>query len=116
MFVVRSFASSSAGGLTDKAPGQGTANKVVNPSTDKEKIEDQVADTEIFRTLAKYLWAKDNLEYRVRFVSALVLLAGAKVGTFFLSFGPSLDILHCFYGSNFKDVVFMTYLPSHLAL
>ncbi|KAK7372252.1 hypothetical protein VNO80_05627 [Phaseolus coccineus] len=39
----------------------------------------QVADVKILRTLASYLWMKDNLEFRVRIIAALGLLVGAKV-------------------------------------
>jgi len=39
----------------------------------------QVADVKIIRTLASYLWMKDNLEFRVRIIAALGLLVGAKV-------------------------------------
>ncbi|XP_078445574.1 ABC transporter B family member 25, mitochondrial-like [Wolffia australiana] len=73
--LVRSFASTSAGSLEGKKSDGKTVKPVENPKSD----DDKVADMMIFRTLAKYLWAKDNLEYRLRFVSALVLLAGAKV-------------------------------------
>ncbi|THG07025.1 hypothetical protein TEA_008475 [Camellia sinensis var. sinensis] len=40
---------------------------------------EQVADTKILRTLVKYLWLKDNLEFRLRVVIALGFLVGAKV-------------------------------------
>lgn len=33
----------------------------------------------IIATLAKYLWMKDNSEFRIRVVAALGLLIGAKV-------------------------------------
>lgn len=78
LFGVRSFASS-AGGLTNKTPVQKTLKQIDNAAADNAKDDDKIADMTIFRTLVKYLWAKDNLEYRLRFVSALVLLAGAKV-------------------------------------
>ncbi|KAI3450195.1 hypothetical protein Pfo_006860 [Paulownia fortunei] len=39
----------------------------------------QVPDTKIIATLSKYLWMKDNLEFRLRVIAALVLLIGAKV-------------------------------------
>ncbi|CAA0841848.1 ABC transporter B family member 25-mitochondrial [Striga hermonthica] len=41
--------------------------------------EGRVPDTKIMGTLAKYLWMKDNLEFRLRIVTALGLLIGAKV-------------------------------------
>ncbi|KAL0458961.1 UNVERIFIED_CONTAM: ABC transporter B family member 25 [Sesamum latifolium] len=40
---------------------------------------EQVADTKIIATLAKYLWMKDNVEFRLRVIAALGLLIGAKV-------------------------------------
>ncbi|XP_011080628.1 ABC transporter B family member 25, mitochondrial [Sesamum indicum] len=40
---------------------------------------EQVADTKIIATLAKYLWMKDNVEFRFRVIAALGLLIGAKV-------------------------------------
>ncbi|XP_052190778.1 ABC transporter B family member 25, mitochondrial [Diospyros lotus] len=40
---------------------------------------EQVADMTILRTLAKYLWLKDNLEFRVRVLTAVGFLVGAKV-------------------------------------
>ncbi|KAL3653190.1 ABC transporter B member 25 [Castilleja foliolosa] len=41
--------------------------------------EVQVSDTKIIATLSKYLWKKDNLEFRLRVIAALSLLIGAKV-------------------------------------
>lgn len=40
---------------------------------------EQVADMKILRTLATYLWLKDNFEFRLRVVTALGFLVGAKV-------------------------------------
>ncbi|KAK4419793.1 ABC transporter B family member 25 [Sesamum alatum] len=40
---------------------------------------EQVPDTKIIGTLAKYLWMKDNVEFRLRVIAALGLLIGAKV-------------------------------------
>lgn len=42
---------------------------------------EQVADMKILRTLATYLWLKDNFEFRLRVVTALGFLVGAKVRT-----------------------------------
>ncbi|KAK9279084.1 hypothetical protein L1049_012759 [Liquidambar formosana] len=47
--------------------------------TAKKPSEQNVADTKILRTLAKYIWLKDNLEFRLRVVTALAFLIGAKV-------------------------------------
>ncbi|XP_022859192.1 ABC transporter B family member 25, mitochondrial isoform X1 [Olea europaea var. sylvestris] len=40
---------------------------------------DQLPDTKIIAILAKYIWTKDNLEFRLRVIAALGLLVGAKV-------------------------------------
>nr|XP_016508429.1 PREDICTED: ABC transporter B family member 25, mitochondrial-like isoform X2 [Nicotiana tabacum] len=40
---------------------------------------DQISDAKIISTLAKYLWMKDNYEFRFRVIAALTLLVGAKV-------------------------------------
>ncbi|KAG5567115.1 hypothetical protein RHGRI_002624 [Rhododendron griersonianum] len=40
---------------------------------------EQVADTKILRTLVKYLWMKDNPEFRWRVIAALGFLVGGKV-------------------------------------
>ncbi|KAG8388802.1 hypothetical protein BUALT_Bualt02G0163000 [Buddleja alternifolia] len=52
-------------------------------TTPLKKIEggsrEQVPDTKIVSTLTKYLWMKDNLEFRFRVIAALGLLIGAKV-------------------------------------
>jgi len=39
----------------------------------------QIADIRILKSLAGYLWMKDNPEFRFRVVAALFLLVGAKV-------------------------------------
>ncbi|KAL6957440.1 ABC transporter B member 25 [Sarracenia purpurea var. burkii] len=39
----------------------------------------QVADTKILSTLVKYLWMKDNFEFRLRVIAALGFLVGSKV-------------------------------------
>lgn len=49
-------------------------NKGVSKGTDQS-----VADIRILRTLAKYLWLKDNPEFRTRILVALGLLVGGKV-------------------------------------
>ncbi|CAI9107189.1 OLC1v1006492C1 [Oldenlandia corymbosa var. corymbosa] len=40
---------------------------------------DQIPDAKIMQTLAKYLWLKDNHEFRLRVLAALGFLVGAKV-------------------------------------
>ncbi|KAF8018719.1 hypothetical protein BT93_H3579 [Corymbia citriodora subsp. variegata] len=49
------------------------------PSPARSNNESQVADMKILRTLASYLWMKDNLEFRLRVMAALGFLVGAKV-------------------------------------
>lgn len=52
---------------------------VQNDSVKKGTADEPVADMKILRSLAKYLWLKDNLEFRLRVLMALGLLVGAKV-------------------------------------
>lgn len=40
---------------------------------------EQIPDAKIMQTLAKYLWMKDNFEFRMRVIAALGFLVGAKV-------------------------------------
>ncbi|KAL8241503.1 hypothetical protein R6Q59_014857 [Mikania micrantha] len=40
---------------------------------------EEIGNTKILMTLAKYLWMKDNLEFRLRVIAALGFLVGAKV-------------------------------------
>ncbi|EEF29455.1 ABC transporter B family member 25, mitochondrial isoform X2 [Ricinus communis] len=68
--VLFSSSSSSNSDLKNAKPLVGTAKL----SEDK-----QVADMKILRTLASYLWMKDNLEFRLRVITALAFLVGAKV-------------------------------------
>lgn len=50
------------------------------PALTKTGAPGENADqTKIIATLAKYLWMKDNYEFRLRVVAALGLLIGAKV-------------------------------------
>ncbi|XP_043701529.1 ABC transporter B family member 25, mitochondrial [Telopea speciosissima] len=68
--------STSAGDLrgAKQVGEQAQSNKVV-----KRPPEEEIADIKILQTLAKYLWLKDNLEFRLRVVMAVGLLVGAKV-------------------------------------
>ncbi|KAK4483041.1 hypothetical protein RD792_010217 [Penstemon davidsonii] len=59
-----------------------TASNQKDETTTLKKIEvplEHVPNTRIIATLVKYLWMKDNLEFRLRVVAALGLLLGAKV-------------------------------------
>lgn len=60
-----------------------TSSKDVTPNKTAKVIKkvanEQAADMKILRTLAKYLWLKDNLEFRLRVILAMGFLIGAKV-------------------------------------
>lgn len=67
---------------TSTKDGGSQSQKATSPTIAKPPPslpDGQVADVKILRTLASYLWMKDNLEFRVRVVAALGLLVGAKV-------------------------------------
>ncbi|KAI3996330.1 hypothetical protein MKX01_026798 [Papaver californicum] len=68
------FFSSSAG---DTSNGKPVKKKIENKIGQKEN--EQAADMRILKTLAKYLWLKDNYEFKLRVVLALGLLIGSKV-------------------------------------
>ncbi|KAG4402608.1 hypothetical protein AAZX31_02G223200 [Glycine max] len=55
------------------------ASSTIGKSSPPPPPGGQAADVKILRTLASYLWMKDNLEFRVRIVAALGLLVGAKI-------------------------------------
>ncbi|KAK4278178.1 hypothetical protein QN277_016060 [Acacia crassicarpa] len=56
-----------------------TQNQKTPNTTAKASPGEQVADIKILRTLASYLWMKDNLEFRFRVIASLGFLVGAKV-------------------------------------
>lgn len=64
---------------TSTKSGNGSQNQKTASTVPKSPLSGQVADVKILRTLASYLWMKDNSEFRFRVVAALVLLVGAKV-------------------------------------
>ncbi|KAL0537564.1 hypothetical protein IC582_026543 [Cucumis melo] len=68
------FSTSSANGSEAASSPRGTNIKPVSKGS-----ESQVADTKILRTLASYLWMKDNSEFRFRVIMALGFLVGAKI-------------------------------------
>ncbi|PQQ02341.1 ABC transporter B family member 25 mitochondrial [Prunus yedoensis var. nudiflora] len=49
------------------------------PPVSKGTSVKQITNVKIFRTLASYLWMKDNYEFRIRVIAALGFLVGAKV-------------------------------------
>ncbi|KAI4368934.1 hypothetical protein MLD38_017434 [Melastoma candidum] len=63
--------------LNGRAPYSTSTTAGEKLSTHKK--ETQVADVNIIRSLASYLWMKDNSEFRLRVVAAIGLLVGAKV-------------------------------------
>lgn len=73
--------STSTSEMAARMPVDGAGNKIQYDVAKKESADNQITDTKILRTLAKYLWLKDNLEFRFRVVLALGLLVGAKVWT-----------------------------------
>ena len=44
--------------------------------------DERINNAKILSTLAKYLWMKDNTEFRLRVLTAVGLLVGAKVSNF----------------------------------
>ncbi|XP_027940057.1 ABC transporter B family member 25, mitochondrial isoform X1 [Vigna unguiculata] len=72
----RAFFSTSA--KDDGNQSQKAASSTI-PKPPPSLPDGKVADVKILRTLASYLWMKDNFEFRVRVIAALGLLVGAKV-------------------------------------
>ncbi|XP_042476129.1 ABC transporter B family member 25, mitochondrial-like [Macadamia integrifolia] len=68
--------STSAGG--DSRGAKQVGEQAQSNAVIKKPLE-EVADMRILQTLAKYLWQKDNLEFRLRVLGAVGLLVGAKV-------------------------------------
>ncbi|KAJ0539482.1 putative ABC-type Cd(2+) transporter [Helianthus annuus] len=71
--VTNGFAS-----LTTSSGAQGTKH---DKKDEKNLVTkgDEISNTKILGTLAKYLWMKDNMEFRLRVITALGFLVGAKV-------------------------------------
>ncbi|XP_021751376.1 ABC transporter B family member 25, mitochondrial-like [Chenopodium quinoa] len=66
--------------LLSTSPGDvNGAKQVIKQNISREAKVDQVPDMKMLTTLAKYLWSKDNLEFRLRVIAALGFLVGAKV-------------------------------------
>lgn len=55
------------------------SKQLIKQKNSQDVKGDRAADMKILTTLAKYLWLKDNLEFRLRVVAALGFLVGAKV-------------------------------------
>ncbi|KAG5585983.1 hypothetical protein H5410_046417 [Solanum commersonii] len=65
---------------TSSTDDTGTKKPLLNKEQTQPATEaDQISNARIISTLAKYLWMKDNFEFRFRVIAALSLLVGAKV-------------------------------------
>ncbi|THU57980.1 hypothetical protein C4D60_Mb03t09300 [Musa balbisiana] len=71
--------STSANETVSKLPVNGAGIKKQKDVVKKYSPDEQIADMTILRTLAKYLWLKDNYEFHLRVLLSLGLLVGAKV-------------------------------------
>uniref|UniRef100_A0ACD5XL70 Uncharacterized protein n=1 Tax=Avena sativa TaxID=4498 RepID=A0ACD5XL70_AVESA len=67
--------STSANAVTVGKPSDGNAHK----DAPKKDIDDEIADSQILRSLWKYLMLNDSPDFRFRLVLSLGLLVGAKV-------------------------------------
>ncbi|TXG46829.1 hypothetical protein EZV62_026123 [Acer yangbiense] len=73
--------------LNDRLLYSTSSNKDENASAKSASVKiaseisasEQAADMKILRTLASYLWMKDNFEFRYRVIAALGFLVGAKI-------------------------------------
>lgn len=74
-----SFLSTAANEVTNRKPTVETGKRVQNDMTGKISVDEEVADMKILQSLVKFLWLKDNLEFRMRVIMAMGLLVGAKV-------------------------------------
>lgn len=82
---------------TSSGNGSGAASpnsKSTKPTS--KGSESQVADMKILRTLASYLWMKDNSEFHLRVIMALGFLVGAKVRLFTIMLSRSPFLCPCF--------------------
>lgn len=66
--------------FSSSAPSKPNGNQDHGGKSSTAKSEEkQVADMKILRTLVSFLWMKDNYEFRLRVITALAFLVGAKV-------------------------------------
>ncbi|KAL6200517.1 hypothetical protein ACLB2K_030298 [Fragaria x ananassa] len=88
------------------------------PFVPKKTPDEQVGDVQIFRTLASYLWMKDNYEFRLRVLTALGFLVGAKVLNVQVPFlfKLAVDWLTTATGSAGSFAAFSAANPTQLAL
>ncbi|KMZ66425.1 ABC transporter B family member 25 [Zostera marina] len=73
------FISTSSGDSSSIKPFNNDGKPNENAISKPNLTEESITDTTILRNLIKYLWANDNLEFRLRVVLAMGLLIGAKV-------------------------------------
>ncbi|XP_050287779.1 ABC transporter B family member 25, mitochondrial [Quercus robur] len=84
----------------------------------KSASQDRVADINILRTLATYIWVKDNFEFRLRIITALAFLVGAKVVNIQVPFlfKLAVDWLTTYSSNAAALASFTTANPTALAL
>ena len=63
----------------DDAANKASSSSSIKTPAIADKSDQQLADMKILRTLASYLWMKDNPEFRLRVLLALGFLLVAKV-------------------------------------
>lgn len=68
--------------LTTSSGAQGTKLHKKEDEKDLVTKGDEISNMKILSTLAKYLWNKDNMEFRLRVLTALGFLVGAKVSNY----------------------------------
>ncbi|OVA02204.1 ABC transporter [Macleaya cordata] len=81
----KGYALFSSAASSDMSSTKPVGKKIETKIVEKGASEEQVADMRILRTLAKYLWLKDNFEFRLRVVLAMGLLIGSKATNKLLS-------------------------------
>jgi len=81
----------------------------------KGSVDEEIKDMKILRSLMKYLWLKDNVEFRMRVLLALGLLVGAKVRIMFnLEGSRRLSMNMCLYCFFFLKVHLLTKFQSSI--
>ncbi|KAK9126135.1 hypothetical protein Scep_014981 [Stephania cephalantha] len=74
----KGYALFSTSASSNVSEGKETGKQIENGLSFKGPSEERGADMEILRTMAKYLWLRDNLEFRWHVVMALGLLIGGR--------------------------------------
>ncbi|XP_034908355.1 ABC transporter B family member 25, mitochondrial isoform X1 [Populus alba] len=73
------FSTSAPKDKDDDAANKASSSSSIKTPAIADKSDQQLADMKILRTLASYLWIKDNPEFRLRVLLALGFLLVAKV-------------------------------------